>query len=55
MSYPGDIVDFAVQQTHVDFATASATLDVYHGDVADIMIALACGAGTWCWHGCRAR
>ena len=35
MAYPGDILDFVVQQTKVDFATASATLDAYHGDVAD--------------------
>jgi len=46
MAYPGDIVDFVVGQTNVDFATASATLDAYHGDVADAIIALACGAST---------
>jgi hypothetical protein len=45
MAYPGDIVDFVVQQTNIDFPTASANLDAYHGDVADIIIALACGAG----------
>ena len=45
MAYPGDIVDFVVQQTRVDFATASPTLDAYHGDVVDTIIALACGAG----------
>jgi hypothetical protein len=44
MTYPGDIVDFVVGQTNVDFVTASATLDAYHGDVADAIIALACGA-----------
>ena len=44
MAYPGDIVDFVVGQTNVDFVTASATLDAYHGDVADAIIALACGA-----------
>ena len=44
MAYPGDIVDFVVQQTKVDFATASATLDAYHGDVVDTIIALTCGA-----------
>ena len=44
MAYPGDIVDFVVGQTNVDFATASAALDAYHGDVADAIIALACGA-----------
>ena len=45
MAYPGDIMDFVVQQTKVDFATASATLDAYHGDVVDTIVALACGAG----------
>ena len=44
MAYPGDIVDFVVQQTKVDFATASATLDAYHGDVVDTIVALTCGA-----------
>jgi hypothetical protein len=43
MAHPGDIVDFMVQQTKVNFATASATLDPNHGDVADTIIALACG------------
>ena len=43
MAYPGDIVDFVVQQTSVDFATASAALDAYHGDVVDTIIALTCG------------
>jgi hypothetical protein len=45
MAYPGDIVDLVVQQTKIDFATASATLHAYHGDVVDTIIALACGAG----------
>ena len=40
MAYPGDTVDFVVGQTKVDFATASATVDAYHGDVADTIIAL---------------
>jgi len=44
MAYPGDVVDFVVGQTNVDFITASATLDAYNGDVADDIIALACGA-----------
>jgi hypothetical protein len=34
-----------VQQTKVDFPTPSETLDAYHGDVADTIIALACGPG----------
>lgn len=42
-AYPGDIVDFVVQQTSADFATASATLDAYHGDVVDTIIALTLG------------
>jgi len=43
MAYPDNIVDFVAGQTNVDFVTASATL-AYHGDVADAIIALACGA-----------
>ena len=38
-------MDFVVQQTKVDFATASASLDACHGDVEDRIIAPACGAG----------
>ena len=45
MAYLGNIVDFVVQQTKVDFATASTTLDAYHGDVVDTINALTCGAG----------
>ena len=30
-AYPGDVVDFVVQQTNADFLTASTTLDAYNG------------------------
>ena len=42
-AYPGDVVDFVVQQTNVDFQTASTTLDAYNGDVVDTIIALNSG------------
>ena len=42
-AYPGDVVDFVVQQTNVDFRTASTTLDAYNGDVVDTIIALTSG------------
>ena len=38
--YPGDVVDIVAQQTGVSFLEASATLDAYHGDVVDAILAL---------------
>ena len=42
-AYPGDVVDFVVQQTNADFLTASTTLDAYNGDVVDTIVALKSG------------
>jgi uncharacterized protein YjgD (DUF1641 family) len=41
--YPGDVVDIVAQQAGVSFSVVSPTLDAYHGDVVDAILALEYG------------